>query len=212
MGIMWCRTALRIHLLRRGNPRVKTSRPVRRSPPARQATGERRPDWWPSRRRSAFPAAGRTRGSCCPLSGGTGRGILGYELDGWARWGLVRGAASGRAGGVARTGRGQALPAGRTLFNEGDLSDWVVIVLEGRVKVSAATADGKEVILAIRGPGELLGDLFTIDAHPRSATATAIDAVDCRIISSDEFQLFLTARPQATLAFLQVHQPPPARL
>ena len=99
--------------------------------------------------------------------------------------------------GVARRYR-----PGATLFNEGDLSDWVVIVLEGRVKVSAATADGKEVILAIRGPGELLGDLAAIDAHPRSATATAIDAVDCRIISAHEFQMFLTARPQAALAFL----------
>jgi CRP-like cAMP-binding protein len=124
---------------------------------------------------------------------------------------LTDGAGGGWFAGLPATeraelhGRGAArrYRPGSTLFNEGDLSDWVVIVLEGRVKVSVTTADGKEVILAIRGPGELLGDLAAIDAYPRSATATAIDTVDCRIVSADELQLFLMARPKAAMAFLR---------
>jgi CRP-like cAMP-binding protein len=93
--------------------------------------------------------------------------------------------------------------AGSTLFNEGDLSDWVVLLTEGRVKVSAAAAQGREVLLAVRGPGQLLGELSAVDAGPRSATVTAIDPVDARIITGDGFREFLAANPATSLLFLR---------
>jgi CRP/FNR family transcriptional regulator, cyclic AMP receptor protein len=93
--------------------------------------------------------------------------------------------------------------AGSTLFHEGDLSDWVILVTAGRVKISSGTRDGKEVVLTICGPGELLGELSAIDANPRSATATAIDAVDAQIVTGEEFRVFLAASPMASLAFLR---------
>ena len=40
----------------------------------------------------------------------------------------------------------------------------------GRAKVSSYTTDGKEVVLAVRGPGELLGDFSALDGGARSAT------------------------------------------
>jgi CRP/FNR family transcriptional regulator, cyclic AMP receptor protein len=93
--------------------------------------------------------------------------------------------------------------AGSTLFHEGDLSDWVVLLLGGRVKISAATTDGREVVLAIHGAGELLGELSAIDARPRSATATAIDPVDARIVAGEEFRAFMATSSQASLVFLK---------
>jgi CRP/FNR family transcriptional regulator, cyclic AMP receptor protein len=88
------------------------------------------------------------------------------------------------------------------LFHEGDLSDWVVLVADGRVKISAAAADGKEVLLAICGSGELLGELSAIDAGPRSVTSTAIDAVDSHVVTSEESPAFLASSPGASLALL----------
>lgn len=111
----------------------------------------------------------------------------------------------GAADRAALQGRGtrRQYRAGSTLFYEQDLSDWVIIVTAGRVKVSATTADGRDVVLGICGPGELLGELSALDASPRSATATAIDAVNAQVITSEEFRAFLVSTPEASLALLR---------
>ena len=93
---------------------------------------------------------------------------------------------------------------GSTLFNEGESSDWVVVVLKGRVKVSSFTAEGKEIVLALREPGALLGELAALDGQPRSATVSALDQVEALLISGDDFRAFLQAAPQASLRLLQM--------
>jgi len=92
---------------------------------------------------------------------------------------------------------------GTVLFHEDDLSDWVLVVNTGRVKISVTTRDGKEVVLGICGPGDLLGEMSALDAYPRSATATAIDAVEVRLIQGADFREFLAGSPGATMAFLR---------
>jgi CRP-like cAMP-binding protein len=93
--------------------------------------------------------------------------------------------------------------AGVALFHEGDPSDWVLLVERGRVKVAAVTADGKDVVLALRGPGDLVGELAALDGLPRSATATALDAVDARVVHADAFRGFLVEHPHAALLLLR---------
>ncbi|MEU0482173.1 Crp/Fnr family transcriptional regulator [Streptosporangium sp. NPDC006013] len=75
-------------------------------------------------------------------------------------------------------GRPRRWDRGATMFTEGDANDWVVILTSGRVKVSSHTAIGSEVVLAIRGPGALLGEFAAIDGLPRSATITALEPVE----------------------------------
>ena len=60
-------------------------------------------------------------------------------------------------------------PLGASLFLEGELSSTVVIVTSGRVKVFTLTDQGEEIVLAVRGPGALLGELSAVDGAPRSA-------------------------------------------
>jgi CRP/FNR family cyclic AMP-dependent transcriptional regulator len=91
---------------------------------------------------------------------------------------------------------------GATLFCEGDLSAFVLLLTEGRVKVSMTTPDGKDVVLAVCTPGELLGELSAIDGSPRSATATAIDMVAARVVAAEDFRAFLAASAPAALALL----------
>ena len=76
---------------------------------------------------------------------------------------------------------------GEALFTEGDLSDRVVLVEEGWVKISAATPDGHEVVLGIRGPGQVLGELSVIDGSPRSASAVALEHVEAAIVPASDF-------------------------
>ncbi|MER6832083.1 Crp/Fnr family transcriptional regulator [Streptosporangium sp. NPDC000563] len=75
-------------------------------------------------------------------------------------------------------GRPRRWDRGDTLCTEGDESDWVLVLTSGRVKVSSHTAVGSEVVLAVRGPGALLGEFAAIDGLPRSATVTALEPVE----------------------------------
>lgn len=67
---------------------------------------------------------------------------------------------------------------GATVCAEGDVAEWVLLLTSGRVKVSSHTAGGTEVVLAIRGPGALLGEFAVLDGLPRSATVTTLEPVE----------------------------------
>lgn len=100
-------------------------------------------------------------------------------------------------------GRRRRFPAGSVLFSEGDSSDRVVVLLGGRVKVSSFTEDGREVVLALSGPGDLLGDLSTIDRQPRSATAIAIEAAEGLVLGAEDFREWLERNPKVALILLE---------
>ena len=51
--------------------------------------------------------------------------------------------------------------------------DKLYIVLDGKVKLGRTSADGRENLLAILGPGQMFGELSLFDPGPRSSTATA---------------------------------------
>jgi CRP-like cAMP-binding protein len=105
---------------------------------------------------------------------------------------------------LASLGRRRHFDAGTPLFLEGDVGTNVMIIRTGHVKVFATSADGHERVLAIRGPGEVLGDLSAIDGQPRSASGTALEPVDVQVVSADDFRAFLADTPGAALALLQV--------
>jgi CRP/FNR family cyclic AMP-dependent transcriptional regulator len=75
-------------------------------------------------------------------------------------------------------GRARRWERGTIVMNEGETADWVLVLTSGRVKVSSHTEGGTEVVLAIRGPGALLGDMSALDGHPRSGTVTALEPVE----------------------------------
>jgi CRP/FNR family transcriptional regulator, cyclic AMP receptor protein len=93
---------------------------------------------------------------------------------------------------------------GQSIFHEGGPSDRVVVLLSGRAKVSTLTGEGKEVVLAFRGPGDLLGELSAIDDQPRSASVEAIEPVEALAIAAGDFRSFLTAHPEVSLLLLRM--------
>jgi len=92
---------------------------------------------------------------------------------------------------------------GAMLFHEGERSDYVMAVLSGRVKISYFTADGKEVVLGVRGAGDLLGELSAIDGETRSATASAMEPVEAVVLRAEEFTDFLGSYPRVALLLLR---------
>jgi CRP-like cAMP-binding protein len=87
------------------------------------------------------------------------------------------------------------------LINAGTVSGSVAVILEGRIKLSFFTDEGNEVLLAIRGPGDLVGDLSALDGRPHSATATALEPVEAMIVAASEFVAFLLEHSRVALMF-----------
>lgn len=86
--------------------------------------------------------------------------------------------------------------AGELVFSEGDPADACYWVERGLVKVSVASPQGEERIIALLGPGSILGELALIDGEPRSATVTAVQRTTFRRVFRDEFEKLVGADPK----------------
>ncbi|MEW5770557.1 MAG: Crp/Fnr family transcriptional regulator [Pseudomonadota bacterium] len=102
--------------------------------------------------------------------------------------------------GLAHTER---QPAKHVVFYEGDEGDRLLVLLEGRVKVSLSSPEGKEAILSILEPGQLIGEMSLLDGGQRSATVTTMDACRFLVIWRKDFMSFLEGHPRVALALLQ---------
>lgn len=105
---------------------------------------------------------------------------------------------------LSARGRHRRWPAGATLFLEGDRSSTVVVVVTGRVKVFSITEQGEEVVLAVRGPGALLGELSAIDGTERGASVAALEPVVALVVPVPDFVAFLSSEPGAAMALLRL--------
>ena len=107
-----------------------------------------------------------------------------------------------RAALLAR-GRRRSLTRGALLITEGTLSGDVFIVLAGHLKVFSTTDRGGEVVLAVRGPGALLGELAAIDDQPRAASVSAIEPVEVLAVPAAGFANFLRDNPSVMLTLMR---------
>lgn len=61
------------------------------------------------------------------------------------------------------------------LFFEGDPAEWLVFVVQGRVKMIKHSASGRETILAAFGPGQIVGEVGVLVGDSYPATAQALE-------------------------------------
>src|SRR5205085_9128338 len=93
--------------------------------------------------------------------------------------------------------RVRKVPRSEVLLRAGAAGGDVVLVLSGRVRLVAYGADQREVMLAIRGPGELLGEIAALGGLRRTASVVAVDEVEAGFMRNEEFREFLRDRPDA---------------
>jgi CRP-like cAMP-binding protein len=91
----------------------------------------------------------------------------------------------------------------QALMHMGQVPREVLLIVSGVVKVSATTAAGRSVLLAVRGQGELIGELSALDDEPRSASIVAIEPVQALAIAGDRFRAFVLERPDVALVLLR---------
>jgi CRP/FNR family cyclic AMP-dependent transcriptional regulator len=89
-----------------------------------------------------------------------------------------------------------SLAADQTLFWAGDEGDGCYRVDEGLLKASVAEPAGGERILAILGPGSVVGELSMIDGAPRSASVTALRNSKLSFVSRAAFEAFGRSSPE----------------
>ncbi len=88
------------------------------------------------------------------------------------------------------------LAAGEVLFLAGDPGDGFYRLDEGLLKVSIASPSGGERILAILGPGSVVGDLTILDGKPRSASVGALRDCTLQFVSRRTFDAFAVRKPE----------------
>jgi CRP/FNR family transcriptional regulator, cyclic AMP receptor protein len=85
------------------------------------------------------------------------------------------------AGALRGEGRRVQFRRGQALFTEGDLAERIFVVERGWVMISSIATGGREIVLGLRGPGDVIGDLSALDGAPRSATALAVGDVEATV-------------------------------
>ena len=95
------------------------------------------------------------------------------------------------------------IPKKSMIFSEGDPADWFYAVMEGKVKITKLSQDGKEIILEIIQPGDLFGAVAVLKGFPYPANAVSME--DSRIlrISRKNLMLILDRFPDLMFNMVQ---------
>jgi CRP-like cAMP-binding protein len=85
---------------------------------------------------------------------------------------------------------------GAVMLREGEEPTRVLVLTSGRGKAVTFTDEGKEVVLGFMGPGDLVGEVATIQSKPRSATVVALEPVTAWALASQDFWTLLDRHPR----------------
>ena len=88
-------------------------------------------------------------------------------------------------------------PAGAILFAEKDAPRMVFVVLEGEVKLSINSSDGKRLILRIAKKGEIIGIAAALSGNPQDMTAETLYPAKLAPIGRRDYMNFLLRHPEA---------------
>ena len=98
----------------------------------------------------------------------------------------------------------RAVYAGELLCREGDPGTEVVILLSGYVKLTKTAENGRQTMLELRGPGDVLGDMSVVDGGPQSANAIAMGPLEVCVLAASRFDELRRAHVGIANALLAV--------
>ena len=96
------------------------------------------------------------------------------------------------------------LPRGRVVFNEGEPGDSLYIILSGKIKLGRRAADGRQNLVMVMGPSDMVGELSLFDPGPRTATATAVTDARLARLKKTSLRPWLNNRPEIAEQLLRV--------
>jgi len=94
-----------------------------------------------------------------------------------------------------------SLEAGELLFSEGSIGQNAYVIQQGQIEIFK-TSDRKNIQIAVRQPGEIIGEIALLQEAPRSANARAISACRLIVISYEQMGHLLNTSPSASRTML----------
>jgi CRP/FNR family cyclic AMP-dependent transcriptional regulator len=88
------------------------------------------------------------------------------------------------AGALRAEGRPVRFRRGQAIFTQGDRAERVFVIERGWVLITSMAPGGREIVLGLRGAGDVIGDMSALDGAPRSATALAVGEVQAIVAPS----------------------------
>lgn len=104
---------------------------------------------------------------------------------------------------LASLGRIREYDKDEIIFLENETGNAMFIILEGKVKVSRVSDDGREVILSILDEADFFGEMALLDGQARSANIIAIEKSKLFIIQRKDFLDLLAQHPNISVSLLQ---------
>ena len=98
--------------------------------------------------------------------------------------------------GVARN-----YPKNAIIVTEGDRTDSLYVILEGRVKVFVSDGEGREMLLLTQGQGEYFGEMM-LDEGPRSASIMTLEPSRFLVVQKNDFREFVASNPAFALSLI----------
>lgn len=92
---------------------------------------------------------------------------------------------------------------GDVLMHQGDPGDYLIILLDGTIRVSMVASNGREIILDYLEPGAVIGEIALLDGGERTASATALRDGQYLKLGAGKFREVLEKHPRVAWRLLQ---------
>lgn len=92
---------------------------------------------------------------------------------------------------------------GDVVLRQGEIGEEVYVVLAGALKISRQFADARESVVAVLGPGDLIGELALFDPGPRSASAVAVGDLELARLGNGPLLAWLREHPEVAEGLLK---------
>lgn len=118
---------------------------------------------------------------------------------------LFRSLSEADRGAVAAQMHEATYEAGQLIFGRGDPDADMHLVVEGRVRLSVLSVEGRLLSFSHAGRGDIFGEIAALDGHARTADATALTRATTMMLARTSLKRLMDARPQlahAAIAFV----------
>jgi CRP/FNR family transcriptional regulator, cyclic AMP receptor protein len=100
--------------------------------------------------------------------------------------------------------RVERYPAGEEIFPKGSPGNSLMLVVRGRVKITSVSVGGKEIVLNIITPGEIVGEIGMLDGGERSGDAVAMTDCELLVLNRRDFMPFLEKHADICLMLIKI--------
>jgi CRP-like cAMP-binding protein len=104
---------------------------------------------------------------------------------------------------IAQEMRDTRYRTGQSIFARGDPGNVMYLVLEGRVRLSVSSAEGRELSFTHAVAGDIFGEIAALDGSPRSASASALTDVKMKSLAASALHRLIAANPALSKSVIE---------